>query len=261
MVFTEYAATLDWIVRVLSPHGYREGTELAVIQGSTPTEEREDIRAEFTAPPDKQPVRVLVATDSAGEGIDLQDHCHRLVNFDIPFNPSRLEQRIGRIDRYGQKFTPEIYQLSPAGNGSAYARDLRFLLEKVKQKIDTVAADLGSANEVIDVEIQDHFTPGGTGRKVRLSARDDGNVIINRALAGGMELNRALTELSRTYGERKAEMHLTPANALRVVNTALELTGQPPLRAIEGDRPRRGLRGPGARTRRGSPRCAGWRPG
>ena len=237
MVFTEYAATLDWIVRVLSQHGYREGTELAVIQGSTPAEDREDIRAAFTAPPDKQPVRVLVATDSAGEGIDLQDHCHRLVNFDIPFNPSRLEQRIGRIDRYGQKLTPEIYQLSPAGNGSAYARDLKFLLDKVRQKIGTVAADLGSANEVIDVEIQDHFTPGGTGRKVRLSARDDGNVIINRALAGGMELNRALTELSRTYGERKAEMHLTPANALRVVDTALELTGQPPLRPVEGDDP------------------------
>jgi superfamily II DNA or RNA helicase len=237
VVFTEYAATLDWIVRVLSQHGYRDGTELAVIQGSTPAEDREDIRAKFTAPPDKQPVRVLVATDSAGEGIDLQDHCHRLVNFDIPFNPSRLEQRIGRIDRYGQKFTPEIYQLSPAGNGSVYARDLKFLLEKVRQKIGTIAADLGSANEVIDVEIQDHFTPGGTGRKVRLSARDDGNVIINRALAGGMELNRALSELSRTYGERKAEMHLTPANALRVVDAALELTGQPPLHAVEGHDP------------------------
>jgi superfamily II DNA or RNA helicase len=235
VVFTEYAATLDWIVRVLSSRGYREGTKLAVIQGSTPAEDREDIRAAFTASPDKQPVRVLVATDSAGEGIDLQDYCHRLVNFDIPFNPSRLEQRIGRVDRYGQKFTPEIYQLSPAGNGSAYARDLKFLLDKVRQKIGAVAADLGSANEVIDVEIQDHFTPGGTGRKVRLSARDDGNVIINRALAGGMELNRALTELSRTYRERKAEMHLTPANALRVVDTALELTGQPPLRPVEGD--------------------------
>ena len=237
VVFTEYAATLDWIVRVLSQHGYREGTELAVIQGSTPAEDREDIRAAFTAPPDKQPVRVLVATDSAGEGIDLQDHCHRLVNFDIPFNPSRLEQRIGRIDRYGQKLTPEIYQLSPAGNGSAYARDLKFLLGMVRRKLDNAAADLGSVNEVIDADIQDHFVPGGTGRKVRLSARDDGNVIINRALAGGIELNRALTELSRTYGERKAEMHLTPVNALRVVDTALELTGQPPLRAVEGDDP------------------------
>ena len=131
VVFTEYAATLDWIVRVLTQHGYREGTELAVIQGSTPAEEREDIRAKFTAPPDKQPVRVLVATDSAGEGIDLQDYCHRLVNFDIPFNPSRLEQRIGRVDRYGQKLTPEIYQLSPPGTARPMRRDLKFLLGKV----------------------------------------------------------------------------------------------------------------------------------
>ena len=61
-------------------------------------------------------------------------------------------------------------------------------------------------------------------------------MIINRALAGGMELNRALTELSRTYDERKAEMHLTPANARRVVDTALELTGQPPLREVGDDR-------------------------
>jgi hypothetical protein len=70
---------------------------------------------------------------------------------------------------------------------------------------------------------------------VKLSARDDGSVIINRVLAGGQELNRTLTELSRTYGERKAEMHLTPANARRVVETALELTSQPPLKVVEGD--------------------------
>ncbi len=237
VVFTEYAETLDWIVRVLGQHGYREGKELAVIQGSTPAEEREDIRAEFTAPPDKQQVRVLVATDSAGEGIDLQAHCHRLVNFDIPFNPSRLEQRIGRIDRYGQQHTPEIYQLVPAERESALARDTVFLLDKVREKIGHVAADLGSVNEVIDADIQDHFTPGGTGRKVKLAARDDGSVIINRVLAGGQELNRTLTELSRTYRDRKAEMHLTASNAQRVVDTALELTGQPPLKPVEGDDP------------------------
>jgi superfamily II DNA or RNA helicase len=237
VVFTEYAETLDWIVRVLDQHDYREGDRLAVIQGSTPSEEREDIRAEFTAPPDKRNVRVLVATDSAGEGIDLQTYCHRLVNFDIPFNPSRLEQRIGRVDRYGQERTPEIYQLVPVEQTSAYAKDLRFLLGKVQEKIGRVAADLGSVNEVIDADIEDHFTPGGTGRKVKLAVREDGSVIINRVLAGGQELNRTLTELSRTYGERKAEMHLTPANARRVVDTALELTSQPPLYAVEGDHP------------------------
>jgi len=237
VVFTEYAETLDWIVRVLGQQGYREGKELAVIQGSTPPEEREDTRAKFTASPDKQPVRVLGATDSAGEGIDLQAYCHRLVNFDIPFNPSRLEQRIGRVDRYGQQHTPEIYQLAPAERASALAKDTAFLLDKVREKISQVAADLGSVNEVIDAAIADHFTPGGTGKKVKLAARDDGSVIINRVLAGGQELNRTLTELSRTYGDVKAEMHLTPANAQRVVDTALELTSQPPLRPVEGDHP------------------------
>ncbi len=241
VVFTEYAETLDWIVRVLGQQGYREGKELAVIQGSTPAEEREDIRAMFTAPPDQQQVRVLVATDSAGEGIDLQTHCHRLVNFDIPFNPSRLEQRIGRVDRYGQQHPPEIYQFVPTERESALAKDTAFLLERVREKIGQVAADLGSVNEVIDADIQDHFTPGGsgggTGRKARLAPRDDGSVIINRVLAGGQELNRSLTELSRTYQDRKAEMHLTPANAQRVVDTALVLTSQPPLRVVEGADP------------------------
>jgi superfamily II DNA or RNA helicase len=237
VVFTEYAETLEWIVRVLGQHGYRDGKELAVIQGSTPAEERETIRAKFTASPDTQQVRVLVATDSAGEGIDLQAHCHRLVNFDIPFNPSRLEQRIGRIDRYGQQHTPQIYQLAPAERQSALAKDTAFLLDKVRDKIGQVAADLGSVNEVIDADIQHHFTPGGAGRKAKLTARDDGSVIINRVLAGGQELNRTLTELSRTYRDRKAEMHLTSANAQRVVGTALELTSQPPLMPLEGDDP------------------------
>jgi superfamily II DNA or RNA helicase len=230
VVFTEYAATLDWIARVLGQRGYRDGVELATIQGSTPTEDRELIRARFTAPPDEQPVRVLVATDSAGEGIDLQDYCHRLVNFDIPFNPSRLEQRIGRIDRYGQRLTPEIYQFAPAPATTKYARDLAFLVDIVRRKIGTIAGALGSVNQVIDADIQDHFTSGGKGRKARLAVRDDGNVIISRALAGGQELNRALTDLQRGYAERKAQLHLTPASAQRVVDTALELTSQPPLR-------------------------------
>ena len=83
VVFTEYAKTLEWIVRVLTQRGYRD--RLAAIQGDTPLEEREDIRARFSAEPTKDPVRVLVATDSAGEGIDLQAHCHRLVNYDVTF--------------------------------------------------------------------------------------------------------------------------------------------------------------------------------
>ncbi|GDY33657.1 DISARM system SNF2-like helicase DrmD [Gandjariella thermophila] len=226
VVFTEYAATLDWIERVLTARGY--GDVLASIQGSTPLEEREDIRARFTEHPSKEKVRVLLATDSAGEGIDLQRYCHRLVNFDVPFNPSRLEQRIGRIDRYGQPHPPEIYHFSPDSKSATYAANLDFM-RRIAEKVGTVAQDLGSVNQVVDAEIQQHFSPTRAGRKAKATVPEDGNAIINRALAGGMELNRQLTELSRTYDTRKIEMHLTPANARRVIDTALTLTAQPPL--------------------------------
>lgn len=228
VVFTEYAATLDWMTRVLSQRGYRD--VLGVIQGSTSSDEREDIRAAFTSPvtepPGRTAVRVLLATDSAGEGIDLQDHCHRLINFDVPFNPSRLEQRIGRIDRYGQQEVPEIYHFAPDSTSSTYAADMDFM-RRIAEKVGTVANDLGSVNQIIDADVQEHFA--GRPRKKGRVAPESGDAIITRALAGGMELNRQLTELSQTYAERKVEMHLTPGNSRRVVDAALALTAQPPL--------------------------------
>ncbi|MFD4945939.1 DISARM system SNF2-like helicase DrmD [Streptomyces sp. NPDC058409] len=233
VVFTEYAATLDWIAGVLQQRGYKDVLE--TIQGSTPAEKREEIRARFTEDPAKHKVRVLLATDSAGEGIDLQTHCHRLVNFDIPFNPSRLEQRIGRIDRYGQTKNPEIYHFKPAETSTTYAADLSFL-GKIAKKVSTAAGDLGSINPVIDADVQEHFSPVKTGRAPRLTAPDTGSAVINRALAGGIELNRQLTDLTRNYQDTKTGMHLTPGNARRVVDTALALTDQPPLEEIGDDR-------------------------
>ncbi|MGW3692314.1 DISARM system SNF2-like helicase DrmD [Streptomyces sp. NPDC005149] len=233
VVFTEYAATLDWIAGILRQRGYNDVLE--VIQGSTPAEEREKIRARFTESPDKHPVRVLLATDSAGEGIDLQTHCHRLVNFDIPFNPSRLEQRIGRIDRYGQTQNPEIFHFVPVSSSTTYDADMKFM-GIIATKVGQATEDLGKVNQVIDAEVQEHFSPTRTTRKPRLTAPIDANEVITRVLAGGIELNRKLTQLSDTYGESKAAMHLTPNNARRAVDTALALTAQPPLVEIGDDR-------------------------
>lgn len=230
VVFTEYAATLEWVKGVLEQHGYDAG-RLAVIQGSTPHEEREGIRARFTAKPTEEPLRVLIATDAAGEGIDLQDHCHRLVNIDIPFNPSRLEQRIGRIDRYGQRYRPEVYYFAPTETSTTYAADLSFM-QRIAEKVSTVRSDLGSVNPLIDDEIQEHF--GATAGVKRTARPDRGAETINRAMAGEQELNRSLTELSRTYADRKEAMHLTPFSARRVVDTALALSDQP-LLEIVGD--------------------------
>lgn len=222
VVFTEYADTLEWLTRVLRSKGYTDD-RLAVIQGSTPPEDREYIRSQFTADPSREPVRVLLATDAAGEGIDLQTYCHRLVNFDIPFNPSRLEQRIGRIDRYGQTEEPQVYHFAPERESSTYASDLKFM-EIIARKIAQVEYDLGSANQVVGAEIQGHF---GSRRVGKTRAKGvDANDVINAALAGGMELNARLTQLEQGYDESRVEMHLDPANLRRVVDTALRINHQ-----------------------------------
>jgi superfamily II DNA/RNA helicase len=76
---------------------------------------RERLRRPFQARPGQSEVRILLATDAASEGIDLQNHCHRLVHFEIPWNPNRMEQRNGRIDRHGQQHDPEIYHFAGKG--------------------------------------------------------------------------------------------------------------------------------------------------
>ena len=65
--------------------------------------DRERVKAAFQTDPRQSPVRILLATDAASEGIDLQNHCSRMIHFEIPWNPNRLEQQSGRIDRHGQK--------------------------------------------------------------------------------------------------------------------------------------------------------------
>ena len=225
VIFTEYAHTVDWLTRVLKQRGYTDD-RLAVIQGSTPTDDREYIRSQFTADPTEEPVRVLLATDAAGEGIDLQTYCHRLVNFDIPFNPSRLEQRIGRIDRYGQTEEPQVFHFVPVVDSSTYAADLNFM-ERIARKIAQVEYDLGSANQVVGEEIQGHF---GKRKPAKVRSKGiDTNEVINSALAGGMELNARLTQLEQGYDESRTEMHLEPANLRRVVDTALRINHQSPL--------------------------------
>jgi superfamily II DNA or RNA helicase len=231
VVFTEYAHTVDWLQRVLAQHGYTD--RLAVIQGSTPPEDREYIRLQFTADPATEPVRVLLATDAAGEGIDLQTYCHRLVNFDIPFNPSRLEQRIGRIDRYKQTEEPEVYHFMPDTTASTYAADAEFM-GRIAKKVAQVEYDLGKVNQVIGADIQQHFA--GRAPAKRKAKGVAANEVINTALAGGMELNARLTQLEQEFDSSRSELHLQPANLRRVVDTALEMNHQPALIPVGDDR-------------------------
>lgn len=102
ILFTEYRTTLDWLHQILASHDLG-GDRLMTLHGGMDHDDRERVKAAFQAAPDVSPVRILLATDAASEGIDLQNHCNYLIHLEIPYNPNVMEQRNGRIDRHGQR--------------------------------------------------------------------------------------------------------------------------------------------------------------
>ncbi|GAB3316273.1 DISARM system SNF2-like helicase DrmD [Geodermatophilus aquaeductus] len=231
VVFTEYVDTLYWIRDNLLQHGY-DADRIAVIDGSTDAVTRELTRAEFNEPPDRTDVRILLATDAAGEGIDLQAHCHRLFNYDIPFNPNRLEQRIGRVDRYGQAHQPDIRHFTPVAGRSGLASDVDFLA-RVATKIARVELDLGSANEIIAPDIQRQLA--GRRLEADLSGKArKADQAVNEMLLGERQVNAELTALETQLEADRESLHLRPANLRRVVETALDLDMQPSLIDVGG---------------------------
>lgn len=107
IVFTEYLDTLEAIKAGLDREGPPLAGSYVVLKGGLSMRQRQRVQQEFEEPH----IRVLLATDAASEGLNLQRKCHRLVHFELPWNPNRLEQRNGRIDRYGQTNPPDIRYL------------------------------------------------------------------------------------------------------------------------------------------------------
>ncbi|MBW8485535.1 DISARM system SNF2-like helicase DrmD [Actinomadura parmotrematis] len=237
IVFTEYRDTKDWLRELLRTEGFG-ADRVAELDGSMGADERERLRLAFQKSPAEHPVRVLLATDAASEGIDLQNHCHRLVNYDIPFNPNKLEQRIGRIDRYGQRRTPEIRHFVGTGweraDEFSYEADLEFL-SRIAKRVARVRDDLGPVNAVLADAVQRRLL----GQRVDVDAEAAG-ATARGARAGrvpaesdiGDQVRRLHTNLDDTV----RELHITPGSVKRVVDTALELARQQPLKdAIDPD--------------------------
>jgi len=235
VVFTEYRDTQLWLEGLLKNDGLGEPGRLELLHGGMSAEEREEIRLAFQAHPSTREgkVRILLATDAASEGIDLQDHCHRLVNYDIPFNPNKLEQRIGRIDRYGQRHQPDIRHFVGAGRRSAYDDDLEFLT-RVAVKVAQMQEDLGPVNAVLAAAIQRGLT--GSLRVTEFDVDTAVQQVLHRPrsggsvrAAGGEEVGRQLQGRRDDLEQTVERLGLTPANVKRVVDTALELANQRPL--------------------------------
>lgn len=129
VIFTEHRDTLNYLtekIRVL----LGQAEAVVTISGSMGREERRKAQEAFTQDPD---VQVMVATDAAGEGINLQ-RAHLMVNYDLPWNPNRLEQRFGRIHRIGQTEVCHLWNLvaDQTREGGVYLKLLKKL--EVEQK-------------------------------------------------------------------------------------------------------------------------------
>ena len=141
IVFTEYKTTLDYLVRRL--RNRHEAHRILSLYGSGMDEgDRDRVKQAFNDP--THSVRLLIATDAASEGLDLHGTARYLLHYDCPWNPSKLEQRNGRLDRYGQARDVTVHHFVSDQN-----QDLRFL-DHVIRKADEIREDLGSVNELFD---------------------------------------------------------------------------------------------------------------
>ncbi len=114
LVYTEYTDSQDVLVaflRAAVDRGDLEGEVLAVSGRPEHAQERTTITERFAS----EDRLVLVSTDATAETLNLHDRCHHLIHLELPYNPNRLEQRNGRIDRYGQRHTPQVRYLYLTG--------------------------------------------------------------------------------------------------------------------------------------------------
>ncbi len=127
VVFTEYRDTLIHVRQRLA-------REALVLHGGLARHERASVLAAFA----REPRGLLLATDAAAEGLNLHHHCHLVVNLELPWNPMRLEQRIGRVDRIGQRRTVHAFHLIADGTGETR------LLARLRARVAAAQTDIGA---------------------------------------------------------------------------------------------------------------------
>ncbi len=144
IVYTEHKDTLDFLTRRLEGMGYAD--QVAFIHGGLSFEERDAQVERFRAPHDAahNGARFFIGTDAAAEGINLQ-FCWILCNYDVPWNPARLEQRMGRIHRYGQK-RDRVAIINLVAGKTREGKVIKILLDKLEE----IRKQLGS-DKVFDV--------------------------------------------------------------------------------------------------------------
>ena len=149
LIFTQYRRTQEWLAERLTERGER----VAIIHGGLNLDERKRQRAFF-----ESDGTILISTEAGSEGANLHRKCHLEINYDLPWNPMRLLQRIGRLDRYGQKHIVRVVNLrAPLSWDSEISVKIATKLDSVQASMGQVADEdystmiLGQVHEAIDV--------------------------------------------------------------------------------------------------------------
>ena len=196
-----------------------EGTDRAderieVIDGLTSSTRRQEIQRRFNSDPAQEPLRILLATDAAREGLNFQAHCADLFHFDLPWNPGRIEQRNGRIDRKLQP-QPEVrchYFVLPQ-------RVEDRVLEVLVRKTETIKREIGSLSQVIDDDIERRLRQGIRHRDVA--------VLVQELDQADLETERRqrVTEELEVAREREQELHAQITRCQSLLERSKRWTG------------------------------------
>jgi ERCC4-related helicase len=236
IIFTEWEDTRRWLekrLREVIDGTDRADDRIAIFTGATGQDRREEVKAAFNADPAKEPLRILICTDAAREGINLQTRCHDLVHFDLPWNPSRLEQRNGRIDR----------KLQPAKQ--VFCRYFRYeqreadiVLEALVRKTEVIQDQLGSAGQVIEKRIKERMAAVGIDRgaaealaKAIEEETDEESLARARAEMDDAEkaryerIVREQQDLQKALENSRERVGVDPHDLQRVIGAALSRVG------------------------------------
>lgn len=145
IVFTEFVATQDYLSELLKNRGYTT----SLLNGSMSIDERNVVLEEF-----KTDTNILISTDAGGEGLNLQ-FSNVVINYDLPWNPMKIEQRIGRVDRIGQQKDVQIYNFILNETVEKRVKDV------LEQKLSIILQEIGvdKYSDVLDNEISElNFT-------------------------------------------------------------------------------------------------------
>lgn len=241
LIFTEYGDTKRYLKNLLS--AAVEGTDEADLRimelhGGMSDEQREEVQRAFNSLPDHHPVRILIATDAAREGVNLQGHCADLFHFDVPWNPARIEQRNGRIDRTLQP-EPEVrchYFTYPD-------RVEDMVLDRLVKKVDTIQRELGSISSVLLDRFGEVMEAGIDAKTVaKLEAAEEAGALKKTASEelesereGLAAVRQDIEEAGQVLNRSAKVMEFDPALLRDALDVGLELAGAKALEATKAD--------------------------